>query len=247
MKVLAFTVLHYGKEYLRESILSVKDNVDTHLIAYTKTPSFGYGTDMQNPDTEEELKNICSEFDHIWWEDVTGHRQENQHRQVAVNFARKHGYDIILVIDSDEIWDPSKVQEAIDHAANSRNGQFLVKGSQWVTLWQSFNEYVTDGFAPVRLFNLHNDLMKAEYIDKGFIYHMGYCISDELMAYKISCHGHRADFDSNNKWHNEKWINYKKGETKFLHPATEAYWQETQPFDKTKLPEVLKKHPKYKK
>ncbi len=76
---------------------------------------------------------------------------------------------------------------------------------------------------------------------------MGYCISNEMMEYKISCHGHKNDFNNNQRWHEHKWLNYKKGETKFLHPATEAYWQETQPFDKNTLPDVLKKHPNFNK
>ena len=112
-------------------------------------------------------------------------------------------------------------------------------GSQWVTFWKSLDEYVTDGFAPVRLFNLKNDLMKGEHIAKGFIYHMGYCISDGLMRYKISCHGHRADFDRNSQWFENKWLKYQKGVTKFLHPATEAYWQEARQVD-FELPEILK-------
>ncbi len=249
MKTLAYTAIHYGKEYLKEAIASVKNNIDEHLVAYTGTPSFGYSTDMQNPDTEAELKAICGKFDHVTWLDITSRkiRAEHLHRQIAIDYARKHNFDIILVVDSDEVWIPERVQEAIDYAYASKSGNFKMRGSQWVTLWKSFNEYVTDGFAPVRLFNLHNDLSKDEYIEKGFIYHMGYCISDELMAYKISCHGHRADFDSNNKWHKEKWLDYKQGETKFLHPATEAYWQETQPFDKTTLPDLLKSHPNYSK
>jgi hypothetical protein len=71
MRVLAFTVCHYGKEYLREAILSVKDSVDKHLITYSSVPTFGYTTNLENPDTEKELKEICSEFDHIVWIDVS--------------------------------------------------------------------------------------------------------------------------------------------------------------------------------
>lgn len=247
MKVLAFTVLHYGKMYLKESILSVKDSVDTHLIAFSNIPSFGYTTDMVNPDTQEELKAICDQFPHVVWMDVTGFAKlENVHRQYAIDYARKHNYDIILVVDSDEIWVPEKVQEAIDYANNSKNGNFCVMGSQWVTLWKSFNEYVTDGFAPVRLFNVNNDLSKSEHIAKGFIYHMGYCISDQLMEYKISCHGHKADFENNKRWWKDKWVNYGS-DKRFLHPATEAYWQEAKPFDKTTLPDILKQHYNYNK
>ena len=248
MKVLAFTVLHYGKEYLRQAIESVKDHIDEHLIVYTSLPSFGYTSELKNPDTRQDLQDICDQFQHVTWMDITGDliHQENQHRNYGTNYASKNGFDVMLVIDSDEVWDRSRVNEAILHAYHSDSGQILVRGSQWVTLWKSFNEYVTDGFAPVRLFNLHNDPSKPEHIEKGFIYHMGYCISDELMNYKISCHGHKADFENNKNWHDKKWTNYQSGVTRFLHPATEAYWQEAKPFDKTTLPDLLKNHPKYK-
>jgi hypothetical protein len=245
MKVLAATVLHYGSEYLKYAIESVKNSVDEHLIVYTERPSFGFETNKQNPDTKGKLKAITEQFPHVVWRDIHGVIQENVHRRMFFDYAEKHGYDIILVVDYDEVWIPEKVDEAIKHAYDSKFGNFPVMGSQWVTLWKSFNECVTDGFAPVRLFNMHNDLTKAEHINKGFIYHMGYCISDELMQYKISCHGHRADFDRNNKWFQDKWLGYKSGETKFLHPATQAYWDQARPFDKTKLPDVLKKHEKY--
>ena len=240
MKVLAYTVCHYGKEWIAKAIESVRDYVDSHLIVYTEHPSFGYSSDLPNPDSEAELKAICDQFPHVIWHKTAGIAAENTHRQIAIDYARMNGYDIVLVVDYDEIWDSSKVKEAIDHAYNSPNGHFCVMGSQWVTFWKSLNEYVTDGFAPVRLFNLHNDFMKGEHIAKGFIYHMGYCISDELMRYKISCHGHKADFIRNNNWFGNKWLKYQKGTTRYLHPATNAYWIETKDVD-FELPEILKR------
>jgi hypothetical protein len=243
--VLAYTALHYGKEYLKEAIEAVKNSVDIHLMLYTREPSYGHGTDMINPDTEEELKAICDQFDHVVWMDIENRaKAENVHRQIAIDYAIKNKFDIVLVVDSDEVWIPERVQEAIDYAANSSNGRFGIRGSQWVTLWKSFDEYVTDGFAPIRLFNLKNDINKEELIEKGFLYHMGYCISDALMEYKISCHGHKNDFRNNSGWYRDKWVNYKKG-VQYLHPATQAYWIDAQPFDKTTLPDVLKKHKRY--
>ena len=150
MKILAFTVLHYGAEYLRESILSVKNNVDAHLIAYTKTPSFGYSTDMVNPDSEDELKKICSEFDHIIWTDVTGIRQENQHRQTAIDYARENNYDIILVIDSDE-FDIRKV---------------LWEGEKIVNVNELCNFLVDE----VAYFQCMNIIIKFDNVDKDFDY-----------------------------------------------------------------------------
>jgi hypothetical protein len=240
MKVLAFTVLHYGKEWLRQSIESVKDSVDEHLILYTERPSFGYSTSLDNPDSRDELRAIATGYDHVTWRDVKGIIQEHVHRDRVFDYARVNGYDIVLVLDYDEVWEPSKVNEAIDYAYNSKAGRFGVKGSQWITFWKSLNEYVTDGFAPIRLFNMHNHLGTEELIDKGFIYHMGYCISDDLMKYKISCHGHKADFERNKNWFENKWLGYKKGITKYLHPATDAYWVETNEFKGT-LPDLLKK------
>jgi len=44
VKVLGFMTLFYGKEYLRESLLSIRDHVDKMVIAYTRNPSHGFGT-----------------------------------------------------------------------------------------------------------------------------------------------------------------------------------------------------------
>ena len=74
---------------------------------------------------------------------------------------------------------------------------------------------------------------------------MGYAINNAMMEYKISCHGHAADFRKNARWLQDKWHGYTKGVTKYLHPATEAYWIETKDFDKETLPEFMRKHPYY--
>lgn len=240
-KVLAYTALHYGLDFLWYALESVKDHVDEHLILYTERPSFSYSGQLPNPDTREKLKAVADQFPHVTWLDITAHG-EGEHRQKALSYARQLKYDLVLVVDSDEVWDKKYLPKALSMAYNSRAKQFAVRGSQWLTFWKSFNEYVQDGFAPVRVHNLKNS-GPEEFLEDGdniWIYHCGYAIRDELMKYKLSCHGHKMDIPGN--WYREKWEGYQKGKTTHLHPATDAYWIETEDYKK-QLPEILKGHP----
>ena len=242
-KVLGAVCLHYGKAYLREALASIKDHVDEIVVFYSSRPSHGTTTNLICPDSSDELRAI-TEGQGGKWNMISGIHAENHHRQQYERYASNNGFDQILIVDSDEIHISEKVPELLAEAAKQDVKRIGVMGSQWVTLYRSFNEYVTDGFAPIRVLNMKKPEGTVN-IDKGFIYHMGYCITDELMRYKISCHGHRADFEKNRGWMVDKWLKYKSGQTQDLHPATEAYWIEAHPFDKTTLPQLLKDHPYY--
>jgi hypothetical protein len=165
--------------------------------------------------------------------------QEHQHREIAFEIARREGYDIVVAADYDEVWE--NLDEAIDYVKGGESFQYGIRGDQWLHFWKSFNEVNTDGFSPIRLFNMHKPRNTEELIYKGKIYHFSYAISEQLMRYKISCHGHKSEFPAT--WLEQKWINYKRGETKYLHPVTDAYWIETKDFDKNTLPEFMRDHP----
>lgn len=243
MSVLGAVCLHYGKEYFNESLASIRDHVDEIAVFYSPVPTHGTGTKLKCPDTREELRAIADKY-RCTWREISHVGQENAHRQLYINYANQKGYNQILVADSDEVHVSEEIPKMLEAAKNTNARNVGVSGSQWLTPYRSFNEYVTDGFAPIRVINTRVVGGTAN-INRGFIYHMGYCISDKLMEYKISCHGHRADFENNSSWFNQKWLNYTKGETKYLHPATEAYWIETQELDKETLPQLLKDHPNY--
>jgi len=61
MKVLGFISIMYGKEYLRESLLSIRDHVDKMVVAYTYNPSHGHSTTLKCPDSVDEIHAICTE------------------------------------------------------------------------------------------------------------------------------------------------------------------------------------------
>ena len=237
IKTLAYIPLHYGKEYLEATIKSIDNHVDKILILYTEKPSYGQVGGLKNPDTREELKKIAFDSsDKIQWVEIQA-TQENKHRQMAFEYA--NGYDLIMAVDADEVWED--VEEAKQAAYESGCKHVNVGGDRWWHFWRSFNECHRDGFYPTR-FHVVGGKEESTIIHKGKIYHMGYAQSEAITAYKISCHGHK---DIKSSWLKHKWLNYKKGVTKVLHPDSETVWIETQPFDKTTLPKVLKDHPYY--
>lgn len=237
---LAYIPLHYGKDYLEYAIRSVHDSVDTVLVLYTAKPSYGHEGTLKNPDTKEELMQIACSFNKVVWKEVTQVSRENHHRQLAYSYAKnsindKNGlnYDLVLAVDSDEIWNPDKVEEALHAAYNSGYHNFGIAGSQWYHFWKNHKEVNRDGFYPTRITNLNNYVKNHTIISKGEIYHMGYAISEECMRYKLSCHGHKSEIP--NGWLEDKWINYKRGVTTHLHPASRDIWVETEDFE-GKLP-----------
>ena len=208
MKTLACIPCHYGKEFLPYSIQSIRDHVDHITMFYSSVPTYGFQGNISNPDSAEDIKKICDEFS-VEFIDITGMRisRENKHRMLFFSHAAKHGYEIILSLDYDEVWD--NAEEAIDYAKLGNAFQYGIRGSRWYHFWKNFNEVNRDGFSPIRLFNLNNYPRSEELIEKGTIYHFGYAISEELMKYKLSCHGHKSEFPVN--WLKDKWINYKFG------------------------------------
>lgn len=254
MKTLAYTVCHYGKEYLWYSLKSVADHVDHIIILYSEVPTYGHAGTLQNPDTKEEIKAITDKFN-CEFIDVTGHNfsRENDHRGMAFNYARRNDYQIVVAVDFDEIWEG--LDEAIDYAKGGSKYQYGIAGSRWRHFFRSFNEINTDGFYPIRLFNLSHPQGSQEIIEKGWINHFGYAISERLMRYKLSVHGHASEIPD--KWFN-LWLNYDKEtwdnymDTSHeqdvdltMHPASRQIWLKTSKFDKRKLPLFMRKHPYY--
>lgn len=235
---LAYIPLHYGSPYLDAVIRSIDPHVEKILILYTEEPSYGQNRGLKNPDTRKQLYDIAhSASDKIQWVQIQRTGQENHHRQMVFNYAKD--YDLIIAVDSDEIFDDVP---AMKEAAMATNCQTVnVDGSRWWHFWRSFNECNRDGFCPTR-FHVVKGNPSTEVIHVGKIYHMGYAMPEDLTRYKISVHGHKSILST---WLTNKWLNYKRGVTKLLHPDSQDVWIETEPFDKTTLPQILKEHPYY--
>lgn len=233
MKVLAYTPLHYGKEYLRESILSYKDIADKIIFLYSEKPSYGHDTNLKCPDSEQELRDIVfSTTDKAEWIKVTA-GNEGQHRSIIWNYTQ--GYDLLIATDADEVWKIDELKHALGEALQRGFRRYNIDG--FINFYRNFNQVCYDGFRPARIFNLHG---QGEAEIKATIYHFGYAIDEILMRYKWSCHGHQTELRPD-------WIDgtYLTDTLTDLHPVAISLWN-AQNFDKNTLPEFMKSHPKFK-
>jgi hypothetical protein len=240
-KTLAYYPLHYGAEYLRESILSIEPCVDKIVILYTSRPSYGHQSGAQCPETEQQLKDIAlATSNKVQWENVS-FNSEGDHRMYIWNFAS--GYDLILPVDADEVWDTEILRDSLRIAHTEKTGKYIGV-SRFVNFWKSFNRICIDSFVPIRIYKVAgNEEIKGEAVD-GLIYHFSCAQSDAIMRYKYAIHGHHDEIRTN--WLEGTYFGWKEGD-KFLHPTSLNIWGEALPFDKETLPEVLKYHPNFNK
>ena len=238
MKVLGYIPLHYGAEYLEQAIKSIAPVCDKIIVLYTKTPSYGHTTDIECPEQEWQLKFIAlNASEKVEWKSYNRFAYEGHHRSEIFKFTE--GYDMMVTVDADEVWDTQSLRQALEDASLLDNRHIQVNG--FVHFWKSFNTICKDGFLPVRIHNLKSS-NEVQGCVNGTIYHFGYAQKDEIMIYKWMIHGHQNELRPG--WM-EKYINWTKGEND-VHPVAIGIWN-PEPFDKENLPDSLKEHENYNK
>jgi len=235
-KVISFTCLHYGKDYLGYALRSVIDHVDEAWVVYSPVGSHGFRTDLRCPDTEAELYAIARQAagDKLRW--ITGEwTNEGAHREAIFEYVPDA--DVILVVDADEIWTNNLIEDALrmkDISEPFRRGLIPC-----VHFWRSFWRAITDDMAaPTRVIypKVKND--DTSYIGLTKINHMGYAQRSEIVYYKQYTHGHK------NEWR-QIWF-----ETKFrpnaqvdVHPTNHDYWNPVAVNALDYLPSWMAEHP----
>lgn len=236
MKVLAYYPLHYGKEYLAESILSINDHVEQIVILYSPKPTFGYYTQAECPETEAELKEIAESVSNkiVWINNKFG--SEGEHRSFIYSFAQN--FDLVLAVDADEVWEEESLKQCLTHSYNSEKRYIGIAG--FLNFWRSFNHVCQDGFCPIRITNLKAANNEQEFIH-GIVYHFSCAQSEKIMDYKYLIHGHKDEIRSG--WLETTYKKWQEGQDD-LHPVSIGLWNAIK-FDKKTLPSLLKTHPNY--
>ena len=237
-RVLGFVILHYGKPYLRYAIESVYDQVDKIVILYTDRPSQGFSADIPCPDTREELRECVEPFmDKIQW--VDGHwSHEGEHTEAIWNYAE--GYDWIWRLDADEVSPPGMVAEMIRQAKETNHKSYRIP---FIHFWKCFHRVCRDGQQPVRLVRVDGGEGERNLDSKGgewTVFHFGYAVPTKYIAYKMQVSGHRPEWRPD--WFENIWL---KNSQKNTHPVMHTNHWMPEDFDKTKMPDVIKRHPFY--
>ena len=241
MKVLGFMTIHYGLEYLKESLTSIKDRVEGMVISYVHKPSHGFKTILDCPDKAEDIRNVCQEVlgNKLIWDEADFYGAENIHRSVAKKYSQ--GFDLILTIDADEVFEPSEINNALNYAYAHPERYYGING--YLNFWRSFDYVCLDGFRPIRIENLNNHNSMQNLNCPLTIYHFSTAQSRAVMEYKYSCFGHANEIKPD---YLEKVFYKWTPENNFgdLHPVSINLWNAVK-FDKNKMPDFLKKHPNF--
>jgi len=238
MKTIAYTALHYGKEYLGYAIKSVIDYVDEYWVLYSAIGSHGFRTNTPCPDTREELYWIAQQVagDKLHWIDG-----EWAHEGLQRDSITEHcpDADVILVLDADEIWPETLVYTAQmmrSHPTAVRHYRAPI-----IHYWRSFHRAVLhDPAYPVRL--IHPKIQNGEDTlhGLGHINHMGYAQRPAIVEYKLLTHGHRNELRTDFNWFRDK---YMANAQEDCHPVGSDYWQPEPVNPLDYMPAFMAQHP----
>ena len=243
IKVLGFMTIHYAGDYLREALMSVVDHVDKMVIAYSMMPSQGHGTLLQCPDSEGYIFSICQDVlkDKMIWDRADRYGAESEHRSVKYKYC--NGYDLVLTVDSDEVYKSDELQKSFDYAYWGVDRFYGIDG--FVNFWRSFNYACYDGFRPIRLENLHRKEHTQDLNLKQTIYHFSTCQPEPIMRYKYNVFGHAHEVRKD--WLNDCFYKWKpNNQFDDVHCVALNLWNPVK-FDKSVLPSYLKSHHNYNK
>ena len=242
MKVVSYTILHYGREWLRWALRSVAGTVDEMVVVYSPHPSHGHSTATPCPESKAELKAIVMEAGAVWYELPAQVKQEGPQRTYALRLLLDyHGADLAVVVDADEVWDPDMLHNAITIASKGTAQEWRVPMQHF---YKSVGWVCRDEAMPVRLVKLTGPIHHQEgYIpyDRGFVHHFGYAQSDEIVHYKWLIHGHLPELRPN--WFHTKYVGWHPG-VGDVHPTNVKYWYPAR-FDRVQIEHLIGDHPYY--
>lgn len=265
MKIVAYTPLLYGVEWLSYAIRSVIDAVDEYHVLYSPLGAHHGKMAVALPEGENAraLYAIAREAagKKLIWHTFGGWNSEGEQRDTIYKIVHDAGR--ILVLDYDEIWTPG-LAEAVIGASLTRPDV-----REWrvpmVHLWRGLDRAILhDPAYPVRLINPTapsgksdtfdaeaHDAAKRELLTRTTEYvrdfhsrivHAGYAISPELMRAKWTTHGHLNELRRDIDWFTERYEN--PAAVRDLHPVGSEYWN-AEPIDIMQYaPMFLMEHPR---
>lgn len=256
MKVIGYTALRYGKDYLAYAIRSIIDHIDEYHVLYATVPSHGHSSDLPCPDSESELHEIAWQAagSKLRW-----HRgnwiYEGQQRTSIYEHAPDA--DVIISCDSDEIYSEKLMESIILYASYTcgvtERPKFSMPEYRYIRVpfihyWRSFNKCILhDPAYPARIIfpKISNTDIPNEvgwYPHAGVVNHMGYATRPEIVAYKWAIHGHKNELRTDVNWYQDVFMANRQYDT---HPVGSEYWnpETVNPLDY--MPIWMAQHPFY--
>lgn len=252
MKIVGYTALLYGVEWLERAIRSVIDAVDEYHVIYSPFGSHNGNRRVELPAGEDartlyEIAHDTAGRKLRWYTHTDGWNTEGEQRNMIFSLAPDAWR--VVNLDYDEVWSPGLVEAVIGASASRPDIR------DWrvpmIHLWRDMNHAILhDPAYPVRVINPDAPLNAAETFDAeahdaakrlllartldyvpefhSCIVHAGYAISPALMAAKWQTHGHKAQYRTDIDWLKERYLNPTA--ITDLHPVGSEYWN-AEPID----------------
>jgi hypothetical protein len=237
-KVIAYTALHYGREFLPWAIRSIIDDVEEYHVLYSPVGSHSVRTDVPCPETRDELFRIAhtEAGDKLRWTDGDW-RFEGQQRDTIY---RLTDADVIVTLDADEVWSPGLLRAILKYGEHATVSDLRVPFWHY---WRSLKRVIKhDPAFPVRVRFLPlqkgvTTFQRAPWNTDSFrIHHFGYAISPALMQYKWKIHGHINELRKDCDWFNDVYMANRQFD---CHPVGSEWWNP----EVCDVPEFLRDHP----
>lgn len=247
MKVVAYTALHYGRDYLAAAIRSVIDAVDEYWVLYSAVGSHGHRSGIPCPETKDELYAIARDAagTKLRWRSSEwaheGLQRDSIHQYVP-------DADVILTLDADEVWQSETVDWFLTLYRQSIEDPRLVVNARrcrvpMIHAWRSFNRWVLhDPAFPARvLFPRNASGGEMEWTAPvPPIFHFGYAQRSEIVEYKQHVHGHKGEWRRDVDWFRDRFMANAQHD---CHPVGSEWWnpEQVDPY-KLGLPEWMRNH-----
>lgn len=240
MKVVAYVTLHYGLDYLAESVRSIIDDVNAVWFIYSATPTFGFSVDRPCPDHAADLyeaaKAAAGDKFHWYTASPGQFRHEGDHCDYIYQLAPDA--DVYVRLDLDEMWSAGLLKAAIAFAVEQNAAKVRVP---FVHYWRSFYRAVTNDPAyPDRVKYRHGDpSIDRTLTGQGVIHHFGYAQRSEVVEYKQHISAHRGEWRAD--WYATKFAPNAQED---VHPVNgDGWWipADVDPFA-LGLPEYMREH-----
>lgn len=220
MKVAIYRI-HYGLDFLKQSINSIIDHVDRVFVFHSKRPwskrnSLHYlGQDIQLPTLQEDVKTFCEQFDervvYICKQyDTPDNQYSELYSRVRAHFTTPTQ---TLMMEPDMVFAPGDVEKLLAY-----KGEYV--STSQIEFWKTMNWRVPQrSRVGATLWNVPvSNTHKGTYFnvnthDSIQNYNFGFCLSKEIMLYKhlVAIMGSQDINDSvpDETWYNNKWLNWR--------------------------------------
>jgi hypothetical protein len=232
--IVAFSRVHYGKDYLSDVIRSALPFVDRFLVMYTPVPTFGRSTPLRCPDTRDEIHELAvsSAGDKLDW-------REDVPVEAGTAISIYNDADMVIEMDADEVYHQDLLAHMVESYRTGKLTEYCYR-LPFLHHWRSFYYTCKDASWPARLYIPANKGKDTVYYEDApaFVHHFGYARSTSDMQYKWETSVHMPELRLD--W----WDTWKAFPDRLtdLHPTIENYWC-AEPLDRAALPAALINHP----